>query len=853
MQPVRLEPVALNELPLTFAVDVSGSTSQNNVLHEEKGAISALSSMLRNKSLADQSWILPWNNRASSPVPLGDIGRLRPSGGTDPAALLDDSTTAAELQKSSIWFLMTDGEIDKHHIHRFANRISGRGIHGTSAVVILFGVRRGSPFQCNVSVGLSVFGVSPHCIFLFHDVQTSHVYVFQAKGCLMEILPENKRFTSFGDWTRWEDLVQITYEDLGQVKIPPPVRIPEETVLLPDGRELNMNDIYSNTLSDADRLDLLGDYPALDVVLLAAKTRGREREVRAWIENARKPDPSFVSSLTPEDTHLGRSHVALVIKEATSSVSRDLLRSQPDMLWQLVRDGSHLRESQTRQLRIAHDGNFQEFHMRRMKDKEHRALVKECVEDVVVAMDFMDSKPVSPATIRCASSPMSRGVRSADPYPSPLQRLNLSGSVQENKNYQSIPRRESDILFIPGFKQVRGSGCLETCYICRETSVIQTLLLRHSSSNDTDHFPPTGSQSGYKYPMVLGNFPETDILLPITSCDACASVLVKMGELPNGERVAAALPLVSLDDYENKRQWIDTLSGIYRSRFHDGLVLPVFLSTVCSTIEDLNTNDEQNCRELINGLEWCCRSICRLPDVTDSAALNPITKAKRFGITWSPSSDRAKPLKEALSQAVRKNSAITESSLISYPIGGFVVLVHLARIVNTVRDPLIYELFVWKRLLYHLVEAHQAFQKAQGCEHARDAIQAYLWISSRPTESPSERSPRTSLSLSDLSSGHLFSDDSGVADQFRRMAEHYAPIETTRKYDHSLAVFLHLLDVAARDNLKTDPLGNLAALRSSAARLIASSEGLHDIFLDPTLVDEGGASKMITLIRCAEN
>lgn len=849
MQLVKPERVALNELPLTFAIDVSGSTSQNRVLEEEKGAISVLSSMLRNKSLADQSWILPWNNRASSPVSLGDIGRLWSSGGTNPAALLDNSTTAAQLQKSSIWFLMTDGEIDEHHIHRFANGISGRGIHGTSAVVILFGVRQKSPFQCNVSVGLSVFAVSPHCIFLFHDVQTSHVYVFQAKGCLTEMLPENKRFTSFGDWTRWEDLVQITYEDLGQVKIPPPVRIPEETVLLPDGRELNMNDIYSNTLSDADRLDLLGDYPALDVVLLAAKTRGREREVRAWVENARKPDPSF-SSLTPEDTPLSRTHVALVIKKATSSVSRDLLRSQPDMLWQLLRNGSHLRESQTRQLRIAHDENFREFHLRRVKDKKHRALVQECVEDVVVAMNYMKSKPVSPAFIYCASSPESRGVKSDKAHQSPLGRPEL---VQGEKNHQSIPRRsESDILFISGFKQVRRSGCLETCYICRETAVIQTLLLRRSSSNGTDHFPPIGSQSGYKYPMILGNFPETDTLLPITSCDACASVLVKMGELPNGERVAAALPLVSLDDYENKRQWIDTLSGIYEGRFHAGIVLPIFLSTICSTIEDLNTNDEQNCRELLDGLEWCCRSICRLPDITDSAALTPITKPKGFGISWSPISDRSKPLREALSQAVRKDSAITESSLLSYPIGGFIVVVRLAGIVTTVQDPLIYELFVWKRLLYHLVEAHQELQKARGCEHARDAIEPYLWTSSSPTASPSTRTPMTSLSLSDLSSGHLFSDDSGVPDQFRRMAEHYAPIETTRKYDHSLAVFLHLLDVAARDELRTDPLENLAALRSSAARLIASVEGSHDIFLDPTLVDEGGASKMITSIRGSE-
>jgi hypothetical protein len=64
-----------------------------------------------------------------------------------------------------------------------------------------------------------------------------------------------------------------------------PKTLTQETVLLPDARELGMNAIYGNTLSDTDRLDLLGDYSALDVVLLTAETRGREHEVSAWVIN----------------------------------------------------------------------------------------------------------------------------------------------------------------------------------------------------------------------------------------------------------------------------------------------------------------------------------------------------------------------------------------------------------------------------------------------------------------------------------------------------------------------------------------------------------------------------------------
>lgn len=56
-----------------------------------------------------------------------------------------------------------------------------------------------------------------------------------------------------------------------------------------------------------------------------------------------------------------------------------------------------------------------------------------------------------------------------------------------------------------------------TCPICLEPDVVQPLLLQPSmTTNSTPGLPKLSQRAGYKYPLALGNFPETDIILPIT-------------------------------------------------------------------------------------------------------------------------------------------------------------------------------------------------------------------------------------------------------------------------------------------------------------------------------------------------
>lgn len=66
-----------------------------------------------------------------------------------------------------------------------------------------------------------------------------------------------------------EHSVHITYDELVEAKVPAPTKLSRDTILLPNGFQLDMNDIYENTLPEAGILDFLSDYETFVVIVLA--------------------------------------------------------------------------------------------------------------------------------------------------------------------------------------------------------------------------------------------------------------------------------------------------------------------------------------------------------------------------------------------------------------------------------------------------------------------------------------------------------------------------------------------------------------------------------------------------------
>ncbi|KAH7189724.1 hypothetical protein BKA60DRAFT_548124 [Fusarium oxysporum] len=107
----------LQELPLVFAVEVS-STSER-VFQQENNAVLYMTSKLKPKELAHQSYILPWDRQAH------DL----------------------------IWFLMTDSIIKEERANAFTNNIAEAGLYGTPSVIIVFGNRSCPPSRSKLSIG----------------------------------------------------------------------------------------------------------------------------------------------------------------------------------------------------------------------------------------------------------------------------------------------------------------------------------------------------------------------------------------------------------------------------------------------------------------------------------------------------------------------------------------------------------------------------------------------------------------------------------------------------------------------------------------------------------------------------
>lgn len=882
----------VRDLPLVFAVDVSGST-RGRILDEEKRSINLLMGGLKPAESNTQSRVIPWDGRCLGVVHPQQTPFLTPGAGTDPSVVLEDAVARRALQEASLWFLMTDGFIEKPLINKFANAISKTGIHGTASVIILYGYRVQSPYDCNVSVGLSVFAVAPHCIFLFHDVKSGDLYVLQAKGSFTTLLPEHARFTPFGPTTRWQDLIRITYEDLSRVQVPQPTRLSADAVVLPGGKTLDMTSLYSDTLSKEETIELLADYSALDVILLAAKTRGRDQDVKSWIESARRHHKIPEAALMKREDvgSNGLNCMKILLKEVKSLAPI----YETEDLWDLLSrdetsDGIEAKMSEAPPityidsfrsgLRVAHRQNWSHFESQVEADWELSCKLNDTLAEVLSTMTMNDVRaPASPAMLTPMSSPVGGGRRPYTAHYSGARSARNEARMSPlspgpNRNYhhhqdtgpgtyqQAGPsayigqrgRRTRDLLFLPGYKGERSTvydrqpGAYATCPICREPRSIQTLLLQTSSDEPgTLHLPKANQRLGHMYPLVLGNYPETDVILPITCCDGCASLLLQAGELPNEDRVTVALPLVPLHKRENRQLWEDKLGEVYGHRFRDSIVFLVFLSTLCTTIEDLVDGAIQSeCQTLMPSLEWCCRELSKLPGISTMAGLTPVG-SPLLGVV-----NDTMPLQQALRVTFQGfQSTIHQSPLLEYPIDGFLVLVRLAGLMEDV-SPEDVERFVWMRLLHYLAEQHVQLQKKAGPGEASTALQNLV---NKQTETSNERGAGIeaitdrcyAVPLSALDGTYLIPSDSDILEQFLRTGSPYSAIADTDKYHAALAVFLHLMATLTEGSQQIWDDGDLfVKLQYRADKLCRTEDGLRDIFFEGKLVDEKGAVRLIT-------
>ncbi|RKK52726.1 hypothetical protein BFJ68_g13597 [Fusarium oxysporum] len=309
----------------------------------------------------------------------------------------------------------------------------------------------------------------------------------------------------------------------------------------------------------------------------------------------------------------------------------------------------------------------------------------------------------------------------------------------------------------------------------------------------------------------------------------------RLNPLPISHQIVAALPLVSLQDKQNRRLWRQKLAEVYRHRFHDSTVLSVFLATICTRIENVPSLAHSKC------LKRCRDELARLPGIHVPKSASPKL------VTSLPSSvDNVVPPQQVAFFACLGNK-FYRKAVLSHPVEGFVVLVQLAASMNVVKPESIRNL-VWKRLLCHFIEQDLRLRTSFGTEYAHAMLREIMQESRSSSQEGHGKfvialpKQRTSISLTSLANTYLIPPGSSAISHFFRIAR-FGEVYSTTEYNAVLAMFLHMLaSIKYHSEEATDILEEMQGV---ANKLRHVGEDMRSVFEDPTSVDEPGAAYVI--------
>lgn len=296
-----------------------------------------------------------WGSHCDSPTPkFDDLRWASRHGGTTPSTILTTPPALAAVQKSDVWFLLTDGEIWDGDVHRLADLALETGILNIPLVFLITGGRGKGPSSTNISVGISFFASAQDTLILFQETSTGKIFVIAGKGC----------FTTLGgsaaaqDLENWEDLqcfntYAALFEHLSKMEIQ--VQVAETRAGAAKGVSLGAEweeqqdgpirvdlDLLPQAgfLSDADIGGLLGEQ-AFDTLAVAYKTRSRTSELRGLLQRQK------VEQVAPKlkDVAGAAGIIARLADKSISAASRKVLQDQ--LRAAHMQNREHYRESIT--------------------------------------------------------------------------------------------------------------------------------------------------------------------------------------------------------------------------------------------------------------------------------------------------------------------------------------------------------------------------------------------------------------------------------------------------------------------------------------------------------------------------
>ncbi|ERF73685.1 hypothetical protein EPUS_00938 [Endocarpon pusillum Z07020] len=799
--------VAFQDCTIAFAIDTSGSTL-GNTLNIEREAISSIWSLLTPLARS-RSRVIPWNSTTEPVISITMLPNLRSYGGTYPTSLVQKSESRNTIKSSTLWVLLTDGIIDASEYQQFAKDLALHGLHGIACIIMVLGNTRRSPWDCDISVGVSVFAAVPDRLFLYVDDTSEIAYLMQCSGRFTKILEvQGKKQPVLDTRTLWFDLPQIDLKDLVYVSIPVPRKLGKIELALQGGLVINLEDLWSGQdlgEETTDRIFQHGDN--LRSIMLTSQTRGHVESFQNWLKPFLEPG-NLQFSAKLEDGGEAIRTIKAMLEEMQTVVIPEQLRV----------------ELQVR-LRTAHEQNkvnlLKQYEGKRKKSSHRRKSgnsANERSHEPVHQGRFLSSRTIGGLTPDSDEDSdtwkTDKLVRKDRITPS-----SSTAGVQEVRSSNVVPLFTND--FFKGTEPGRSFD--GRCNLCASLDSTLVLFLRDQPSKlSTPGFPAVSSVSKLAYPLAMGTFPETDILSNYACCDSCSFLLAQSGHTPTGDAILCVLPLVSYKI--NSPAYLKQLRLAFKMRFGDFDTLMVFLAVLLTAKERVAPVAEKEIWHRGNLLTLDANSTSMS---IENVFLNSVRSVYQ-GNAWE--------------------------AFFRYPLEGFVTLMLALDCMQSQPDlPHGTENVVWQRFLFALTEQYHEYRGVNGPVLTHVAMtQLIMEVDPRDVKQPRPRVGSSMRSFRDLArnmlgdrrpDSRLFLDldtlklspllKASDIKIWKRLKDKFEWIDTAAGY--AVGAFVHHL--ARGGTTQTSAQAYFAQLMSQKA--------LQIVFLKPSKIDAEAAEGLV--------
>lgn len=532
---------------VAFALDVS-ETTDTGTLRAEATFIKKVVKQLALKCQRPSRLILcdPSNVRC---VPahaefdhLEQLKNLRPSGPARPALILQHEKSLTTLRGSTIWFLLTNGNITRSERDSFTQKLLEAQIHGTTLVTVKFGHSDPRPTNSGFELEGSLYALCPNYLGLFYDIKQQEMRVMRKKG-VFSVLLASRMCPTIDDSATWDAFPTFKYEQLHMISVPAPTALAADEVILNDGfNSFRFADLLEGKINEAIlTLLVVGgeiDQASFKPVGALALTQSCSGQFVAWAEEDFWDFDDFQLIPRVDPTGMARSAFLAL----STAISED-------------RDQDHIGQLRG-VLRQAHHANLVNF------NKLCRDMAKLRGEVIVTVLSQ-----------------------------SPLPQLKIGGPSEWVDNMHQLNNTVpadmgwTNLFWNPGFVADNREPFVEICTICgKENNTKSVLLLTTAASlsvNETTVRPedPAGVKVTSEWPWEAGYATENDVLCKdMCCCDACSVHCLLQGFPGLKEKPVAIWPIAPFS--ENLPAHHTQLEQVFGSRFDSALAPMALLSVL---------------------------------------------------------------------------------------------------------------------------------------------------------------------------------------------------------------------------------------------------------------------------------